>query len=276
VAEVYGHAKLKCKVTGPIRVILAEDETKVKSCVCWEQKWDTLAGFCGPKENHVCIPSYKVVVGSGEPGYEKIVDSFQKDKIGGYARVIVVCSLHSTLPRLVLSVTCTCGCFDSAWIKRQWDRIDMLWIEDCLDGIGPILEHATSMTLRFENDAGSTWCLDPGKYRVFGNAKPTPFESIEVLINGFVVSTAHLSYLVRVKVESPNLYQSFLSESLYDDVVELKRKPSLFFPISKKSFEVVSSGTHIQSLGSYQNSGGRPPLPAPKDFVSLIDYLKKL
>jgi hypothetical protein len=118
VAEVYRQAKLKCKVTGPIPVILTEDETKVKSRVCWEQKWDTLAGFCGPKENHVCVPSYKVVVGSGESGYEKIVDSFRKDKIGGYARVIVVCPLHSTLPRLVLSITYTCGCFDSAWIRR--------------------------------------------------------------------------------------------------------------------------------------------------------------
>jgi hypothetical protein len=73
----------------------------------------------------------------------KIVDSFRKDKIGGYARVIVVCPLYSTLPRLVLSVTCTCGCFDSTWVRRQWDRIDMLWIEDCLDDIGPILGHAS-------------------------------------------------------------------------------------------------------------------------------------
>jgi hypothetical protein len=81
VAEVYRQAKLKCKVTGPIPMILAEDETKIKSRVYWEQKWDTLASFCGPKENHVCIPSYKVVVGSGEPGYKKIVDSFRKDKI---------------------------------------------------------------------------------------------------------------------------------------------------------------------------------------------------
>jgi hypothetical protein len=143
VAEVYRHAKLKCKVIGPILIILAEDETKIKSRVCWEQKWDTLAGFCRPKENHVCVPSYKVVVGSSEPGYEKIVDSFRKDKIGSYARVIVVCPLHSALPRLVLSVTCTCGCFDSAWVRRQWDRIDMLWIEDCLDDIGPILGHAS-------------------------------------------------------------------------------------------------------------------------------------
>jgi hypothetical protein len=71
VVEAYRQAKVKCKVTGPIPIIIVENETKVKSHVCWEQKWDTLAGFCGPKENHVCVPSCKVVVGSGEPGYEK-------------------------------------------------------------------------------------------------------------------------------------------------------------------------------------------------------------
>jgi hypothetical protein len=73
---------LKCKVTGPIPIILVEDETKVKSRIYWKQKWNTSAGFCGPKENHMYVPSYKVVVGSGEPGYEKILDSFRKDKIG--------------------------------------------------------------------------------------------------------------------------------------------------------------------------------------------------
>jgi hypothetical protein len=125
-----------------------------------------VAGFCGPKENHVCVPSYKVV-GSGEPGYEKIVDSFQKDKIGGYARVIVVCSLHSALPRLVLSVTCTCGCFDSAWIKRQWNRIDMLWIEDCLDGIGPILGHANNGDSRRRKVMLVDYLSDSGeRYRI--------------------------------------------------------------------------------------------------------------
>jgi hypothetical protein len=167
VAEVYRHAKLKCKVTGPIPVILAEDKTKVKSRVCWEQKWDSLAGFCGPKENHMCVPLYKVVVGSGESGYEKIVDSFQKDKIGGYARVIVVCSLHSALPRLVLSVTCTCGCFDFAWVRRQWDRIDMLWIEDCLDGIGPILGHASDGDSRRRQLMLADYLSDSGeRYRM--------------------------------------------------------------------------------------------------------------
>jgi hypothetical protein len=132
------------------------------------------------------------------------------------------------------------------------------------------------MTLRFKNDDGSTWHLGLGKYRVFSNAKPTLSESIEVLTPGSVASTAYLSYPVRVKVESPDPYRILLSESSKDNVVELKRNPSLLSPISKKSFEVVSSGMCIQFLGSCQNSGRRPPLLTPKDFMSLIDCLKKL
>jgi hypothetical protein len=103
-------------------VILAEDETKVKSRVCWEHRLDALTGFCGPKEDHVCIPKYNVVVGSSEPGYNKIMEAFAKDKVGGFVRVIMVCPLHAKLSHLVLSVICTCGCFDSKWVKSQCER----------------------------------------------------------------------------------------------------------------------------------------------------------
>ena len=55
-ADIYKSAMDVHGITGdvPISVMLAEDETKVKAGVAWEQKWDTLSGLCGPKENHVC------------------------------------------------------------------------------------------------------------------------------------------------------------------------------------------------------------------------------
>jgi hypothetical protein len=113
VDDVYRCAMLAHGITGPVLVILAEDETKVKSRVSWESKWDTLAGFCRPKQNHVCISSYKPVVGFGKVGYNTIVDSFRTNKIGGFARIIVVNPLHEKLPRLVLVVCYTCNYFDS-------------------------------------------------------------------------------------------------------------------------------------------------------------------
>ena len=76
-----------------------------------------MVGFCGPKEDHICIPHYKPTVRVSDIGYNKMVDSFRLDKVGGFARVIVVNSLHEKLPRLVLVACCTCGSFDSQWVK---------------------------------------------------------------------------------------------------------------------------------------------------------------
>ena len=66
VAQIYRDAKLAHNIVGPVPVILAEDETKVKGRVAWEPKWDTLARFCGPSENHVCVSGFNPIVGSGE------------------------------------------------------------------------------------------------------------------------------------------------------------------------------------------------------------------
>ena len=102
-----------------------------------------MIGFCGPKDNHSCVSNYKPTIGVGEVGYNKMVDSFRLDKVGGFARVIVVNPLHPKLPRLVLVACCTCGCFDSSWVREQWKRIDNLWTEHCYAAVGPIIGHAS-------------------------------------------------------------------------------------------------------------------------------------
>ncbi|KAL2633401.1 hypothetical protein R1flu_004880 [Riccia fluitans] len=48
----------------------------------WEARRDTLIGFCGDKDNHVCKMGLEVEVGSGESSYSKIVESFEQ-KIQG-------------------------------------------------------------------------------------------------------------------------------------------------------------------------------------------------
>ena len=90
IVAIYTDAKKMHGIYGPISVILAEDETKVRGRVSWEAQWDTMLGFCGPKKNHRCITDYKPSIGVGEVGYNQMVDSFRKDKVGGFARVIVV------------------------------------------------------------------------------------------------------------------------------------------------------------------------------------------
>lgn len=46
-----------------MHIILTGDKTKVKARITYKQKWDTLASFCGPSSDHVCISIYKPVVG---------------------------------------------------------------------------------------------------------------------------------------------------------------------------------------------------------------------
>lgn len=60
--------------------------------------WDTMVGFSGPKTNHICIPHYTSNVGVRDMGYNKVLESFQSDKISGFGRVIVVNPLHEKLP----------------------------------------------------------------------------------------------------------------------------------------------------------------------------------
>ena len=143
VAAIYKDAKSTLNIVGPVPVTLAEDETKVKGRIGWESKWDTLAGFCGPKDDHVCVTSFKPEVGSGEDGYNKILETFRCSQIGGFARVIVVNPLHDKLPRLVLTICCTCNSFDAKWVRRQWDVIDSLWVKECLETVGPIVGHSS-------------------------------------------------------------------------------------------------------------------------------------
>ena len=143
IAKNFSDAKAAHGISGAVPVILVEDETKVRGRVSWEARSDTLLGFCGHTENHKCITDYKPTIGVSEVGYNKVIDSFRLDRVGGFARVIVVNPLHDKLPRLVLAACCTCGCFDSGWVRAQWNRIDELWAKHCYSAVGPIIGHAS-------------------------------------------------------------------------------------------------------------------------------------
>ncbi|KAL2630890.1 hypothetical protein R1flu_015576 [Riccia fluitans] len=77
-AKILTAAKALHGIIGDVVVILAKDETRVKPTVRWEARRDTLIGFCGDKDNHVCKMGLEVEVGSGESGYSKIVESFEQ------------------------------------------------------------------------------------------------------------------------------------------------------------------------------------------------------
>jgi hypothetical protein len=120
---IYKGAKIAHEIVGrgTILVILAEDETKVKGRVAWDQKFNTLVGSCELEKHHVCMSDFKPIVGSGNDDYNTIIDSFTNNRVGEFARVVMVNPVHQSLLMFVLVVHCTCNCFNVAWVCRQWE-----------------------------------------------------------------------------------------------------------------------------------------------------------
>jgi hypothetical protein len=83
VASIYKDVLCTHDITRSVLVIFAEDETKIKGWMLWQSRLDMLVGFCVSKEGHVCSSNYKVHVGSRHLGYNRILDAFTNDKLGG-------------------------------------------------------------------------------------------------------------------------------------------------------------------------------------------------
>ncbi|KAL2621885.1 hypothetical protein R1flu_002090 [Riccia fluitans] len=117
-------------------------------CLCiWSAKWearcDTLIGFCGDKDNHVCKMDLEVEVGSGESGYSKIVESFEQKIQGSYAQVVIVNPLHEKLPRLIVYASVTCNLFTGSWVRDHWKGLKHRWDKCCRQAVVPVLGHAS-------------------------------------------------------------------------------------------------------------------------------------
>lgn len=138
---------------GCVPTLVAEDETVIKRSVYWNAKDDCLIGFCGILENHACEPSFTVKVGSGDTGYKKIVDAFEKNVIAHYARVFIVNPLHARLPKLVLAIQLTCNKFDSKAVRAQWEEIHVLWDKNLREVLGPLIGHSS------DGDARRRCCM---------------------------------------------------------------------------------------------------------------------
>jgi hypothetical protein len=124
-------------------VILAKDETKVKSWVAWEPKPDVLSGFYESKVDHICVSGFVSIIGEGEVAYNSIMDAFQDDVLGGFVRILMVNTLHLSLPMLVLVINSTYNRSDVIWVRKQWCVIDQLWVHKYLEDIDPIIGHVS-------------------------------------------------------------------------------------------------------------------------------------
>lgn len=128
VAEIYKNLMHQRNITGPVPVETAEDETVTVQRVQWDIKTDECWGWCGEKgANHECDPSFVHVIGEDEDAFERLKNAFARDKIGGYARVVMLNPLHRGLPPMVVLLQACCNTFKHDWVRAQHDAIRSLY-----------------------------------------------------------------------------------------------------------------------------------------------------
>lgn len=142
-AKVYKEAMQSiglCKI--PVEA--AEDETAIVQEVSYLQERDVLTGFCGAVgADHMCSDDFNIKIGEGEEGYNAITDAFSKNKIGNYARVILINPLHPALPKLPAMIMPSCNCFDHKFVNDQWRELSDYYDAYIKPVMGPLLGFAS-------------------------------------------------------------------------------------------------------------------------------------
>ena len=132
--------------TNKVPVQLGEDEdgTSIVSKVSYDQKTDSLTGFCGENgPNRQCQANFSVIVGDGEDGYNVIREAFARNRIGTYASAILVNPLHPDLPRVPIVLHPTCNKFDSDFVSQKRQQIDALYKAHLVPVLGPLIGHSS-------------------------------------------------------------------------------------------------------------------------------------
>ena len=104
VGKLY-EAMMKSKgIKPPVMYERAEDDTTVPGASEYNQRLDSLVGFCGQLaqdgQPHVCDPHCSIVIGEGDDAYSIIENAHTNYQLAGYLRVVVINPLHLQLPRL--------------------------------------------------------------------------------------------------------------------------------------------------------------------------------
>ena len=124
--------------------MLAEDETAIVRMVTYDQRTDRLLGFCGPGQNHDhCDPYFIVEIGDGEDGYLNVEAAFQNNRVGCYARAIILNPLNRNYPRIPIVVHPTCNRFNSEFVDNQQREIAALYKQVLEPVIGPCVGNAS-------------------------------------------------------------------------------------------------------------------------------------
>ena len=121
VGKVYAAIKQQLGIVGPVFYELSEDETTVPGASQYNQRLDSIVGFCGRKgPGHTCDAKHCIVIGTGDDAYKIIENAWATQQLAGYLRLMVVNPLHDKLPSLSVMAHATCNRFNASWIRNDW------------------------------------------------------------------------------------------------------------------------------------------------------------
>ena len=109
----------------------------LKAIIEYNQKDDELVGFCNVNTKIPKVRRFfqgnnaQFVVGNDENAYDNIVQMFEKYKIGGYARVVLLKPLHPCLPRIVALLAATCNNMVASQIQEANSSIFPVYFQYC-------------------------------------------------------------------------------------------------------------------------------------------------
>ena len=70
--------------------LIAEDETVIKQYASYDQRLDSVWGFCGVEDdNHKCSNTYLIRIGNGENAYENLIEAMKRSRIAFLCKSII-------------------------------------------------------------------------------------------------------------------------------------------------------------------------------------------
>eukprot|EP00794_Sanderia_malayensis_P000975 gene975-290_t len=135
ISELYRTLKERIGMKESIPYTKIEDETVIEPHPEYDQRCNTVWGYCALKGNHVCQDYYVLSVDDNEDACAKLIKGMEQSQLATNAKVININPLHASLLRVVLHLQATCNKFTHETVLRQWKLYDSL----CKQLLDPLL-----------------------------------------------------------------------------------------------------------------------------------------
>ena len=177
-------------------ILIAEDETAIKKEIVYDQRDDTLVGFCGKKtqqrKEHDCFDNDTITLGSDSGSYERQLNAFKSNVVATNGRVLIINPLHRSLPKLRVLLKPTCNRFSAADIEKQWKAVEVNCKQVVLqDIVGPVLGHSSDGDSRRRKLMLKQMSSDIGE-----RFRPVP-KNLGFIFSALKESDANGSYVLR-------------------------------------------------------------------------------